>query len=401
MVCTDPPYYDNVPYADLSDFFYVWLRRCLKYTYPDLSSTLLVPKAQELIAEPARHGDWNAAAAFFEEGLKQAFGAIVNVQDEAYPFTVFYAFKQAEDTGDGTGTGVHGLGDDAGGPAGLRGDLSPAHGPSAPSNLAGCGWWVGLHSPRPSCWCAAAGRRTRPLPPGAICCRRFTRSCRRLCDSCSRATSPQSILAQASIGPGMAIFSRYRRVVEADGSSMSVRDALAAINQALDVVLAEQEADFDADTRWAIAWHSEFGFSEGSAGVAETLSKAKNTSIEGLVRAGILEQQGNSCRLLSRSELDEHWTPDTDERLTIWEVVQHLIRKLENEGETAASDVLRVVGGLAEPARELAYRLYHTCERKNWAADALAYNSLVTVWPELSRLAAKLPEGQTSLGFTG
>ena len=199
----------------------------------------------------------------------------------------------------------------------------------------------------------------------------------------------------------MAIFSRYRRVVEADGSSMSVRNALAAINQALDVVLAEQEADFDADTRWAIAWHSEFGFSAGSAGVAETLSKAKNTSIEGLVRAGILEQQGNSCRLLSRSELDEHWTPDTDERLTIWEVVQHLIRKLENEGETAASDVLRVVGGLAEPARELAYRLYHTCERKNWAADALAYNGLVTVWPELSRLAAKLPEGQTSLGFSG
>ncbi len=208
-------------------------------------------------------------------------------------------------------------------------------------------------------------------------------------------------LAQASIGPGMAIFSRYRRVVEADGSSMSVRDALSAINRALDVVLAEQEADFDADTRWAVAWYSEFGFDEGSAGAAETLSKAKNTSIDGLVRAGILQQQGNSCRLLARSELDEDWAPDTDQRLTVWEIVQHLIRRLENEGEMAAADVMRAIGGLAEPARDLAYRLYHTCERKGWTADALAYNGLVAAWPELSRLADVAPEGQGSLGFSG
>ena len=400
MVCTDPPYYDNVPYADLSDFFYVWLRRCLKYTYPDLSSTLLVPKAQELIAEPARHSDWNAAAAFFEEGLRQAFGAIVDVQDEAYPFTVFYAFKQAEDTGDGTGrvsTGWETM---------LEGLLD--------SGVIITGTWP-VRTERPG-GLRVVGRAALASSIVLVCRRRpqdAPLTTRRDLLSSLHAELPEALrlmqqgnvapvdLAQASIGPGMAIFSRYRRVVEADGSSMSVRNALAAINQALDVVLAEQEADFDADTRWAIAWHSEFGFSEGSAGVAETLSKAKNTSIEGLVRTGILEQQGNSCRLLSRSELDEHWTPDTDERLTIWEVVQHLIRKLENEGETAASDVLRVVGGLAEPARELAYRLYHTCERKNWAADALAYNGLVTVWPELSRLAAKLPEGQTSLGFTG
>ena len=400
MVCTDPPYYDNVPYADLSDFFYVWLRRCLKDTYPELSSTLLVPKAQELIAEPARQGDWNAAAAFFEEGLRQAFGAIVDIQDETYPFTVFYAFKQAEDTGDGTGrvsTGWETM---------LEGLLD--------SGVIITGTWP-VRTEQPG-GLRVVGRAALASSIVLVCRRRpqdAPLTTRRDLLSSLHAELPEALrlmqqgnvapvdLAQASIGPGMAIFSRYRRVVEADGSSMSVRNALAAINQALDVVLAEQEADFDADTRWAIAWHSEFGFSEGSAGVAETLSKAKNTSIEGLVRAGILEQQGNSCRLLSRSELDEHWTPDTDERLTIWEVVQHLIRKLENEGETAASDLLRAVGGLAEPARELAYRLYHTCERKNWTADALAYNGLVTVWPELSRLAAKLPEGQTSLGFTG
>ncbi len=400
MVCTDPPYYDNVPYADLSDFFYVWLRRCLKYTYPDLSSTLLVPKAQELIAEPARHGDWSAAAAFFEEGLRQAFGAIVDIQDEAYPFTVFYAFKQAEDTGDGTGrvsTGWETM---------LEGLLD--------SGVTITGTWP-VRTEQPG-GLRVVGRAALASSIVLVCRRRpedAPLTTRRDLLSSLHAELPEALrlmqqgnvapvdLAQASIGPGMAIFSRYRRVVEADGSSMSVRNALAAINQALDVVLAEQEADFDADTRWAIAWHSEFGFSEGSAGVAETLSKAKNTSIEGLVRAGILEQQGNSCHLLSRSQLDEQWTPDTDERLTIWEVVQHLIRKLENEGETAASDVLRAVGGLAEPARELAYRLYHTCERKSWAADALAYNGLVAVWPELSRLAAKLPEGQASLGFTG
>lgn len=195
----------------------------------------------------------------------------------------------------------------------------------------------------------------------------------------------------------MAVFSRYSRVVEADGTTMSVREALTAINAALDVVLDEQEADFDADTRWAIAWYTEFAFAEGSAGVAETLSKAKNTSINGLVTAGLLEQRGNSCRLLSRDELDDDWDPNTDDRLTVWEVTQHLIRKQEEGGEQAAAYLLRAVGGLAEPARELAYRLYHTCERNGWASEALAYNSLVTAWPDLTSLAAQQPIGQTAL----
>ena len=398
VVCTDPPYYDNVPYADLSDFFYVWLRRCLKDAYPDLCSTLLVPKAQELIAEPARQGDWDAAATFFEEGLRQAFATIVNIQDEAYPFTVFYAFKQSEDTGDGEGqvsTGWETM---------LEGLLD--------SGVTITGTWP-MRTEQPG-GLRLVGRAALASSIVLVCRRRSADApltTRRDFLSSLHAELPEALrlmqqgniapvdLAQASIGPGMSIFSRYSRVVEADGGSMSVRDALAAINQALDVVLAEQEAEFDADTRWAIAWHSEHAFDEGSAGVAETLSKAKNTSIEGLVRAGILFQQGNACRLLARSELDDDWAPDTDARLTVWEIVQHLIHRLENEGERSAGDLMRAIGGLAEPARDLAYRLYHTCERKGWTEGALAYNGLVIAWPELSRLADKAPEGQGSLGL--
>ena len=189
----------------------------------------------------------------------------------------------------------------------------------------------------------------------------------------------------------MAIFSRYSKVTEAaDGKPMPVRAALAVINQVLDEVLASQEADFDGDTRWAVAWFEQHGLDEGSAGVAETLSKAKNTSIGGLVQAGILEQRGNKCRLLNRGELDEDWTPGGDDRITVWEVVQHLIRTLDTEGEAAAGALLASVGGLGEPARELAYRLYATCEKKGWSEEALAYNGLVVAWPELVKSAGRL-----------
>lgn len=400
VVSTDPPYYDNIPYADLSDFFYVWLRRCLKDIYPDLTSRLLAPKQEELIAEPARQGDWGSAAAFFEDGLKKAFAAALAVQDDDYPLTIFYAFKQSEDKGDGAGrvsTGWETM---------LEGLLD--------CGVTITGTWP-IRTEQPG-GLRVVGRAALASSIVLVCRKRpddAPLTTRRDFLSSLHAELPEALrlmqqgniapvdMAQASIGPGMAIFSRYSRVVEADGRSMSVRDALAAINRALDVVLAEQEADFDADTRWAIAWYSEFGYDEGSAGAAETLSKAKNTSIEGLVRAGILHQQGNACRLLTRDELDEDWTPATDERLTVWEVVQHLIRKLRHEGEMEASDLMRSVGGLAEPARELAYRLYHLCERKGWTADALAYNGLVAAWPELSRLADKAQEGQGSLGFTG
>ena len=197
-------------------------------------------------------------------------------------------------------------------------------------------------------------------------------------------------LAQASIGPGMAVFSRYSKVMEGDGSSMSVRTALALINQALDEILAEQEGEFDADTRWAIVWFEQYGFDPGPFGDADNMCRAKNTSVQGMVEAGTSEAKGGKVRLLRREELDEDWDPMTDKRLTVWEMTQHLLRRLD-EGETAAAALARQLGANAEVARDLAYRLYLVCERKKWAQEALAYNALVVAWPQIQRLAAAEP----------
>jgi len=396
MVCTDPPYYDNVPFADLSDFFYVWLRRALKDVHPDLFSTILVPKAHELIAEPARHDGWDTAARFFEDGLRRSFENILAVQDDEYPFTLFYAFKQAEDKADGAGrvsTGWETM---------LQGLLD------AGATITGT-WPVRTER---SGGLREVGRAALASSIVLVCRRRSASApltTRRDFITTLRSELPIALqqlqqgniapvdLAQASIGPGMAVFSRYFRVVEADGSTMPVRAALAIINQVLDEVLASQEHEFDSDTRWAVAWFEEMGLNQGSAGRAETLSKAKNTSIEGLVRAGILEQKGNKCRLLARDELDERWTPGGDERITVWEVVQHLIRTLDLHGEEAAAELLSAVGGLAEPARELAYRLFSIREKKRWSKEAVAYNRLVVAWPELLRLARR----RQAAGTTG
>ncbi|MBU2547025.1 MAG: hypothetical protein KKB20_01320 [Proteobacteria bacterium] len=197
-------------------------------------------------------------------------------------------------------------------------------------------------------------------------------------------------LAQAAIGPGMAVFSRYAKVVEADGSPMTVRTALTLINQILDEVLAEQEGEFDAYTRWAVAWFEQYGVQEGPYGVAETLSKAKNTSVQGLAEAGIVNSRSGSVRLLGRNDLPADWDPAADPRLTAWEATQHLIRSLDQAGESGAADLLRQLGGdYGDKARDLAYRLFSICERKKWAQEALAYNSLVIAWPELVRLAGR------------
>jgi putative DNA methylase len=194
-------------------------------------------------------------------------------------------------------------------------------------------------------------------------------------------------LAQATIGPGMAVFTRSAKVIETDGSAMTVRTALGIINQVLDEVLAEQEGEFDADTRWALAWFEQFGMAEGAYGVAETLSKAKNTSVGGLVEAGIVTARAGKVQLIGRTTLPDDWDPATDKRLTVWETTQYLIRAIEQKGETEAAALLNKLGGMAEIARELAYRLYSICERKKWAEEALAYNGLVIAWPELTKLA--------------
>lgn len=384
VVCTDPPYYDNIPYADLSDFFYIWLRRCLADVWPGLFGTLKVPKEPELIAEPARHEGWDAAAAFFERGLRDAFASMADAHDDRFPWTVFYAFKQSETDASGTAstgweTMLEGLLESGASivrtwpirteqPGGLR---EVGRAALASSIILVC--------------------RRRPADAPVVSRRDFLMTLRRELPEALRDLQSGNIapvdLAQSSIGPGMAVFSRYSRVVEPDGSSMTVRDALAEINRALDAVLEEHEGDLDADTRWALAWYAQHGHSVGPAGEADTLCKAKNTSIGGLTEAGILWQQGNECRLLEADELDEQWHPDTDKRRTVWETTLHLRRALMSGGEQAAAALLQAAGAGDDAPRDLAYRLFHICERTGAGSEALAYNALVTSWPELARQA--------------
>ncbi|MGI6414496.1 MAG: hypothetical protein ACOX1P_02415 [Thermoguttaceae bacterium] len=236
----------------------------------------------------------------------------------------------------------------------------------------------------------------------------LTRATRREFVTALKAALPQALahlqrgnvapvdLAQSAIGPGMAVFTRYAKVLDAEGKPLSVREALALINQTLDEVLAEQEGDFDAESRWALAWFEQQGFDEGEYGVAETLSKAKNTSVAGMVEAGILQSGRGKVRLLAPDELPADWNPDTDKRLTAWEMVHHLIRVLESGGEAAAAELVARLSSKAETARELCYRLYTLCERKKRAAEALAYNSLVQSWPEIVRLASQRRDTQAT-----
>ena len=384
VVCTDPPYYDNIPYADLSDFFYIWLRRCLADVWPDLFDTLKVPKESELIAEPTRHDGWDAAAAFFESGLRDAFGSMSDAHDDRFPWTIFYAFKQSETDASGTAstrweTVLEGLLESGAmivrtwpirteQPGGLR---EVGRAALASSIILVC--------------------RRRPADAPVVSRRDFLMALRQELPEVLRGLQSENIapvdLEQSSIGPGMAVFSRYSRVVEPDGSSMTVRDTLAEINRALDAVLEEHEGDLDVDTRWALAWYGQYGHGVGPAGEADTLCKAKNTSIGGLTEAGILWQQGNECRLLEADELDEQWHPTTDKRRTVWETTLHLRRALMSDGEQAAAALRQAAGSSDDAPRDLAYRLFHICERPGSQSEALAYNALVTAWPELARQA--------------
>ncbi len=417
LVSTDPPYYDNIGYAALSDFFYVWLRYMLGAQYPQLFSTMLTPKSPELIAEPGRFdGDMDSAVKHFESGLLTAFERARTGGAAEYPTTVFYAFKQQENVAD----------DDR---------------ESGSGNVASSGWekmltalieagfridgtWPmrteqsgGLREAQRNSLASSIVLSCRPRSGDASLAtrREFLNVLKRELPEALKNLQRGSIapvdLAQAAIGPGMAVFTRYSKVMETDGSAMTVRTALGLINQALDEVLAEQEGEFDADTRWALAWFEQFGMEEGAFGVAETLSKAKNTAINGLVEAGVVKARAGKVRLLKRGELgsqetgdrarktgdrrqETEWDPSADSRFTIWEATQYLIRALDKEGESGAAALLRKLGGTAEIARDLAYRLYTICERKKWADEALAYNGLVIAWPELTKLAMAAPKGK-------
>jgi putative DNA methylase len=390
---TDPPYYDNISYAELSDFFYVWLRRSLGEVYPQLFSTLATPKEQELVAAPYRFdGNKQKARDFFETGLQKAFQQTYQASHPDYPFSVFYAFKQTETNSNEEGkvtastgweTMLEGLiraGFSITGTWPMRTELSNRIVGQGSNALASSIVLVCRSLP------ATAPKATR---------RQFLNELQRELPNALATMQQGNIapvdLAQASIGPGMAVFSRYREILEPNGNRMSVRTALQLINQTLDEYLSDQEGEFDTDTRWALTWYEQHQFAAGAYGEAETLSKAKVTSIQGLVNSGILAAKSGKVRLLQRDELPSHWSPADDERVPDWEATQHLIRALQTQGEAAAARLLAELNSQGDHARDLAYRLYSICDRHGWTQEAIAYNSLVMAWPELSRLASQIP----------
>ncbi len=395
VVSTDPPYYDNIGYADLSDFFYVWLRRSLRTVFPDLFATLAVPKAEELVATPYRHGGKERAEAFFLNGMTQAMHRISVQAHPAFPVTIYYAFKQAETDGDDGTTNT-----------GWDTFLAAV----IDAGFAITGTWP-MRTERDQG--VKTGKNVLASSIVLVCRQREVSAptaTRREFVASLKAELPLSLahlqrgniapvdLAQAAIGPGMAVYTRYAKVLDAEGKPLSVREALALINQTLDEALAEQEGDFDADSRWALTWFEQQGFDEGEYGVAELLSKSKNTSVAGMVEAGILESKRGKVRLLAPKDLPADWDPSTDPRLTSWEIVHQLIRVLESGGEGAAAVLLSKLGAKAEVARELCYRLYTLCERKKRATEALAYNGLVQSWPEIARLAREGGTPKTEQG---
>ena len=401
LVSTDPPYYDNIGYADLSDFFYVWLRRSLRRFFPDLFATLAVPKAEELVATPYRHGSKEAAETFFLNGMYKAVQRLATQAHPGFPVSIYYAFKQSETKGN---SGTSSTGWETFLDAVIRSGFAITGTWPIRTERGGRSISIGTNALASSI--VLVSRRRHDDVPLATR-REFLIALRAELPCALRLLQSGNIapvdLAQAAIGPGMAVYTRYAKVLDAAGKPLTVREALALINQTLDEVLAEQEGDFDADTRWAIAWFEQSGFGEGDYGTAETLSKAKNTSVVGLVEAGILTSKGGKVRLLTPEELPDKWNPGTDTRLTAWEMVHHLVRVLESGGEKPAAELIAALGATAETARELCYRLYTLCERKKRAAEALSYNALVQSWPEIARLAReeRKREGEQTSLFEG
>ena len=389
LISTDPPYYDNIGYADLSDFFYIWLRRNLGKIYPNLFGRILVPKVEELVAARYRFsGDKAKAEEHFLTGLGKAFHLMWNRAHPDYPMTVYYAFKQSEtDKEDGgvasTGweTMLEGLlkaGFQITGTLPMRTELSNRPIASGTNALASSIVLV----------C-----RPRPNDRNTAIRRDLISALRRELPDALRHLQEGNIapvdLAQAAIGPGMAVFSRYSNILEANGTPMRVRTALQIINSELDAYFAEQEGDFDPDTRFCTAWFEQHCMEGGAFGEADVLARAKNSSVEGIAESGILQASAGKVRLLSRDEYPNDWDPTSDSRLNTWKCTQSLIRTLDQGGEVEAARLVNLLGGgPSEAARGLAYRLYAICERKGWAQEAVPYNTLVTSWSYIQSATA-------------
>ena len=392
LVSTDPPYYDNIGYSDLSDYFYVWLRRALENTYPSLLGTMLTPKADELVANPIRHNGKQEAQLFFEEGFTDVFRRICEGTPTGYPITVFYAFKQAETKGadDHASTGWETL---------LEG-------------LIHAGWTVTATWPirtelinRPNALGAnslassiALACRPRPIDAGFTDRRGLINALREVFPEALRKLEQGKVapvdLRQAAIGPGMAVFSRYARVNEPDGSPMRVRAALSLINQVLDEKLSQLEGSVSADTRFCVEWFKQYGFDEGPYGTAETLSKGIDTSINGLERGGVLISRAGKVKLRSVREIPDLYDPGTDDRISEWEICLHLAKRLQDQGADGAARLMaavrRVSGIDLDDVKELAYLLYSIAEKKGWAEIALLFNNLGTLWTDLEDSARKV-----------
>ena len=393
IVSTDPPYYDNIGYADLSDFFYVWMRRSLKSVYPDLFSTLAVPKAEELVATPYRHGSKKKAEEFFLEGMTQAIHNLAVQAHPAFPVSIYYAFKQSETKGHGTSStgwetfleAVLSAGFSITGTWPMRTELSNRMIASGTNALASSIVLV----------C-----RKRGGDAESVSRRQFQRELREALPEALGTmiggTSGQSPiapvdLAQASIGPGMGIFSKYEAVLNQDGSAMKVHDALILINREITEYLNPDGGNFDSETLFCNGWFEQYGWASGVFGEADTLARAKGTSVEGVNDTGVLESGSGKVRLYRWKEYPEEWIPEHTGRVPVWEACHHLIRLLNHHGASEAGLLLAQMPECGDSIRQLAYHLYTLCERKKWPEDARVYNELITSWDSI--VSASLEAG--------
>lgn len=389
VISSDPPYYDNIGYADLSDFFYCWLKQSLKPTFPDLFGVLATPKTEELVATPYRHGGNDAAERFFLEGMTAAIARMAERSSTAIPATIYYAFKQSEVDQEGVSS--------TGWATFLQAVIS------AGFSVLGT-WPIRTESPG-----RLIAKGTNALANSVVLvCRKkdataesvtraeFIRTLKRelppaIAELQAANVSPAD-MPQSAIGPGMGVFSRYAAVLEADDSPMTVKTALQLINTQLDEYLNDLHGEFDAETRFTATWFQQHGFDKGEYGTANSIATARGISVESVKHAGIVESSAGSVRIFKRDEIDPEWDPETDDHFTIWEACQHLIRTLENDGEYAAAELLKKIGSeRAETVKDLAYYLYDVCGNKRQdAKEATSYNGLIAVWTDLTRLAATI-----------
>lgn len=386
VISTDPPYYDNISYSELSDFFYVWLRRALRSIHPEILGTVLVPKAEELVANPYRHGGADGAKAFFEAGFESVFAHARQTASDDYPITVYYAFKQSEtEEGGQASTGWETIL----GSMIRAGWVVTATWPVR-TELANRMIGSGTNALASS---VVLALRPRPIDAAVTDRRGFIAAMKRELGPALRELQQGGIapvdLPQSAIGPGMAVFSRYAKVIESDGSEMTVRSALARINEVLDELLTEQEGDFDPTTRFAIAWYRSNGYDAGAFGDAENLARARATAVSTMERGGILSARAGKVQLYRPSDLPDDYDVTTDQHVSAWEALQHTIRIQESKGIPAAGAFLQAASRRSDGAvdldlvKELAYLLFQVAEKNGWTKDAISFNGIATSWSEL------------------